>query len=102
MAPETNEVPATSPSPGPVTLTLKEPIQFGTQRIEQFTIRKPKGKDFRGMPVEPNIGDLLDLAGRLAAQPKAVMDELGPEDLAEVLGVVGDFFPGGPGTGRTG
>lgn len=84
---------------GPVTIRLKEPIAFGTQTIDELTLRKPKAKDFRRMPMNPGVGDLLDLAGQLAGQPKAVIDELGAEDMQEVLERVGDFFPDSPGTG---
>jgi hypothetical protein len=45
--------------------------------------------------------DLLDLVGQLSGQPKAVIDELGVDDLSAVMGVVGDFVPGGRGTGTT-
>lgn len=83
----------------PVTVKLREPITFGTQVIDELVIRKPKGKDFRQLPMEPGMGDILDLAGRLSGQPKPIIDELGAEDLLEVMNVVGGFLPGGPGTG---
>jgi hypothetical protein len=84
---------------GPVTIKLREPIQFGTQLVDELTLRKPKGKDFRRLPMDMKMGDLLDFAGVLANQPKAVIDELGVEDLAEVMNVVGGFIPGGRGIG---
>lgn len=75
-----------------VKLELKEPIVHGSEKIESLEFRKPKAKDFRGLPAQPNTGDLLDLAGRLCGQPKSVIDELGVEDMKEVLTVVGNFF----------
>jgi hypothetical protein len=86
----------------PVVVKLKEPIAFGSETITELRLRKPKAKDFRRMPMTPGVGDLLDLAGQLSAQPKPVIDELGAEDLMEVLECVGGFFPGGLGTGPTG
>lgn len=83
------------------TVTLAEPIQFGTERIDALTFRRPKAKDFRAFPMDPKFGDILDLAGKLAAQPKAVMDELGVEDLGKVMDLVGSFVPGGHATGQT-
>ncbi len=83
----------------PVTVKLKEPIPFGSETIAELTLRKPKAKDFRRMPMNPGVGDLLDLAGQLSGQPKVVIDELGAEDMHEVLERVGDFFPSGRGTG---
>jgi hypothetical protein len=78
---------------------LREPIQFGTQLVDEIAFRKPKAKDFRRLPMDMKFGDLLDFAGALSAQPKAVMDELGVEDLAEVMNIVGGFVPGGRETG---
>lgn len=85
----------------PTTIKLRTPIVFGSNTIEELTLRRPKAKDFRSLPMEPRFGDILDLAGRLCAQPKAVMDELDVEDLDEVMNIVGDFVPGGRGTGPT-
>lgn len=86
---------------GPVTIKLQEPVQFGTERVEELTLRAPRAKDFRRLPVAPTVSDLLDLAGALAGQPRAVMDELGVADFTAVMEAVGDFVPGGLGTGQT-
>lgn len=72
--------------------TLKEPIKQGSEIISELEMRKPKAKDFRGMPVQPGVSDLLDLAGRLCAQPKSIMDELGVEDVKIILQAVSDFL----------
>lgn len=80
---------------------LREPIQFGSETITELTLRKPKAKDFRNMPAEPNVGDLLNLAGRLSGQPPSVIDELGVDDMLEVLGIVEVFIAGGRATGIT-
>lgn len=82
-------------------VTLHEPIQFGEQTITELTIRKPKAKDFRALPLDMKMGDILDLVGRLTGQPKAVIDELGIEDLQEVSSLVEGFVPGGRATGHT-
>jgi hypothetical protein len=84
-----------------IVLKLTKPITFGEQVIDELALREPKAKDFRRMPMNPALGDLLDFAGQLAGQPKAVIDELGPVDMLTVLQRVGDFFPGGPVTGGT-
>lgn len=85
----------------PVTVVLKEPITFGTELVSELRLRRPRAKDFRRLPMAPSIGDMLDLSGALANQPKAVIDELGVEDMGKVLEVVGDFFGGGLGSGST-
>ena len=78
---------------------LKEPIEFGSQTITELAFRRPKAKDFRQFPGTPNMGDILDLAGRLCGQPKAVIDELDVVDMTEVARVVEGFIPAGRGTG---
>ena len=85
----------------PVTVKLKDPIPFGSETITELTLREPLAKDFRRMPLNPNTGDLLDFAGQLAAQPKAVIDQLRRRDMQAVLEVVGGFFDDGPATGPT-
>ncbi len=86
-------------SNGSVTLKLKEPIPFGSETISELVIRKPKAKDMRRMPAKPCMGDILDLLGALAGQPKVVIDELGMEDMTAASEVVEGFMPGGRGTG---
>jgi hypothetical protein len=86
-------------TPDRTTVKLKEPIRFGEQIVDELAIRKPKAKDFRAFPMNPTMGDVLDLVGRLSGQPKQVIDELGFEDLAEVSKIVEGFIPGGRATG---
>lgn len=84
---------------GSKTLTLKEPIEQGSEKITEFVIRKPKGKDFRSMPMEPKVGDMLNLLGKLVGHPPSVIDELGAEDMVAAMEIVGGFIPGGLVTG---
>jgi hypothetical protein len=80
-------------------IVLRKPIQFGQETISELEIRDPKAKDFRKFPMQPAMGDILDLAGHLAGQPKQVIDELGVQDMMEVFEIVGAFFPFGLETG---
>jgi hypothetical protein len=82
-----------------VTVKLKEPVTFGSEVVAELHLRRPRAKDFRRFPMQPTIGDVLDLVGVLAGQPKPVIDELGVADLSAVMGIVGDFVPGGLPTG---
>lgn len=81
------------------TIPLKEPIKFGTETIPELVLRPPKAKDFRKFPASPTTGDMLDLAGQLAGQPKQVIDELGVDDMMRVLEEIGIFLQRTPGTG---
>lgn len=82
-------------------LTLKEPIKFGEDTITELEFRKAKAKDLRKLPTNPSTGDVIDLAGRLCNQPPRVMDELGIDDLMEVMEVVSDFLPVSRQTGKS-
>ena len=81
------------------TVRLSESIKLGSEIIASLEFRKPRAKDFRTFPQNPNTGDLLNLAGRLCGQPPSVMDELCVEDMVEVLHVVENFIEGGQKTG---
>ena len=64
-------------------LVLKHPIQIGEMGalITSLTFKKPKAKYFRQMPLEPKMGDMLDLAARLTGLTSVEIDELSPEDM---------------------
>lgn len=71
---------------------LAESIQFGSEKIEEFTLDKPKAKHVRKMQQNPGMDDVLKVIGRLANQPDSVIDELCMEDmntLAEFFSVFG-------------
>lgn len=85
------------------TVKLRSPIEFGPKRIEELTFRPVTGKDLRGFRITPGleIEAMLVLAGRLAGQVDAVIDQLTGEDLEEVLAIAADFLPGTRRTGGT-
>lgn len=83
-------------------ITLLEPIAFGSETITELKITRPKGKHLRSMPMDPNVGDFLDLAGKLTGYPPSVMDELDAEDVTQVAEAVEAFLDGGQKTGSSG
>jgi hypothetical protein len=91
-----------------VKLVLKKPIRLGesTPEITELVFRdEVVAGDLRGIKqsslMDPLTDDILKIAGRLCAQPDAVMNRLSPEDFGEVLALVNDFFRAGPATGPT-
>ncbi|PSJ23577.1 phage tail assembly protein [Halomonas sp. ND22Bw] len=78
---------------------LDQPIEYGSEKIHELVIRRPKAKDFRELPAEPDMGDILTFAGDLASQPPSVIDELDVADMMKVVDAVGKFMPGGQKTG---
>lgn len=75
-----------------IKIALSEPIKFGSENINELVFRKPKAKDFRQLKMPLSMGELLDLAGKLAGQPPSVIDELSVDDTKKVLEVVGNFL----------
>lgn len=88
----------------PILIKLNVPIHFGTETILDLKIRPAKAKDLRDLPLDPKVGDLLNVAAKLASQPPSVMDELDPTDLGEVMAAVGKFMGSGqpPGEKQSG
>lgn len=82
-------------------ITLDDPIQYGSEKISELEIRKPKAKDMRGMPLQMGMDDMLKLAGRLTGQPDSVIDELSFGDLGKVMDEVGKLMPDGRVIGKT-
>jgi len=81
---------------------LKEPIEQGSETITEFNMKKLKAKHFR---IVKNLDSMttdetLDLIGKSATQPKAVIDELGIADMAACMDVLSNFFEDGPETGE--
>lgn len=83
-----------------VTITLKNPIKFGNEMIEKINLQEIKAKHLRGLPMEPKMSDLLDLAIKIGDQPKSVIDELSMADTKVLMTAVGGFLEDGPETGQ--
>ena len=84
----------------PITIKLEHPVEHGSEIISELVFqRRMKAKDMRALPMKPDLGDLLNLVGRLTAQPPSVIDELDPADVMKAVEVVNGFLPGGPATG---
>jgi hypothetical protein len=83
-----------------VPVQLDEPVKHGEDEYRVLEIRKPKAGDLRDLPMDPKIGDMLNLAADLAGVPYSVMDELSWGDVERVMVAVGNFMPAGPRTGK--
>ena len=81
------------------TVTLSEQIVRGESRIETLSIRKPKSGELRGgISLQDIIGTdisaLLKIIPRVSEPPLTAeeADNLEPEDLAEIGGIMRGFF----------
>lgn len=78
----------------PVVVTLKHPVDFGSERVSQLEFRRGRMGDLKGMKVDtvPPADQLLMIASRLCGKPVKVLEMLDAEDGAEVLELALDFF----------
>lgn len=87
---------------GVTEITLLHPIEFGGERIEKLTLRRPTARDFRPLKsMEFPFAMMLDFAAGLANLPVVALDTLDVDDVPRVLEVAGGFLGGFPGTGKT-
>jgi len=78
----------------PVLVTLKHPIDFGSDHITALEFRRGRLGDLKGMRVDmvPTIDHLLMLASRLCGKPVKVLEMLSDEDAPLVVELALDFF----------
>lgn len=86
---------------------LRDPIKVGSAEkgytVEVLTIRPPTAKDFRKLPMITGLemDTLLELAERLTGESTHVIDQIGGDDLAEVVAIVSGFMPSFQAAGST-
>lgn len=83
------------------TLKLKKPVKLGSEEITELVFREPVAKDLRSLPLNPMMGDMLDLVARLSGVLPAAIDNLSIEDATAAIGVVGNFMAASPATGES-
>jgi len=81
-------------------LVLSEPVEHGSETVTELIYRRPKGGDIRKIPTEPNMGDLIDLAGRLCGREPSFMNELDIIDVMASVEIVSGFLSSGRKTGK--
>lgn len=87
----------------PRTITLKYPVDRGSERITQLTVRRGRLGDLKGIKLGGDVAadDLMLVASRMCGQPRDVIEKLDPEDAEEVMSLVLDFFSKCLGAGKT-
>jgi hypothetical protein len=80
---------------------LDEPVQYGSETITELRLIKPRAKHIRNFGTNQTVGDMLDLVGKLARQPKSFIDELSASDALKLSELVGSFLQGSARTGET-
>jgi len=85
----------------PFTLTLREPITWGTETRETVVITKRlKAKDFKGMRgSDMSFTDQISLISQATVEPVAFIEELDAGDFMVLSNVINSFLPHGLTTG---
>ena len=86
-----------------VTVTLSEPIQWGSETIKELKIPTPKAKHIRGLKMSDGMSsdEMLTLLSRLTNMTDGQIDELSITDVLTVSEVLSDFLEDTPKTGNT-
>ena len=90
--------------PAEVIVQLKYPIEWGSETISEVKLRRPKGKDIKGLTISGSgvgLDELVRLAGKLGTLEPGLLDMMDAVDVMEVVGKVADFFDTGPETGKS-
>lgn len=79
------------------TIQLQHPVEYAEERVSEVTVRRPKGKDLKGLKnVANSMDDQLRLVARLIGKPDSFVGELDMVDLNAIMQKVSDFLPDGP------
>jgi len=74
-------------------VVLKHPVTWADDRVTKVTVRRPKGKDFKGLKDLKNDSDSqMKLMARLISQPTSFVDEMDFEDIESCMDVVMGFL----------
>jgi len=86
----------------PVSVTLKFPIDFGSERITSLEFRRGRMGDIKGVKIDgiPSADQLMLIASRMCGKPVAALELLQDEDGAEVLELALGFFARCLGAGK--
>lgn len=73
----------------------------GKKEVTEVELRRPKGKDIKGIGKDVSLDDILKIAAKISAYSPRFYDELDAVDVMKISEVVGDFLDSGPQIGRT-
>jgi hypothetical protein len=78
----------------PRVITLKYPVQFGSESISSLTFRRGRAGDLKGLKLGETVpaDQLITIASRLCGKQTQVIESLDGDDAAEVMALVLDFY----------
>ena len=83
-----------------ITIKLEHPVTFADELVHEVHIRRPKGKDLKGLKnIAGSHDDQLMFMARLIDQPVAFVGEIDmATDLMKIMEKVMNFLPDSPQT----
>lgn len=69
--------------------------------LKEITLKRPKGKHIKHLPLNPNTAELMDVAARVSGIAPPTLDELDVKDYMAVVDIVANFFMSTQVTGTT-
>lgn len=100
---EGQKLPAVGLRPdGCAVIRLAYPVEWGSEKVSELTLRRPKGQELRGLKGEGGADEAMRFAAKLTEHPDSLFDELDVVDLAAVLEAVDGFLPQSLKTGGNG
>ncbi len=79
-----------------VVLKLNNPIQFGSEKITEITISKPKGKQMKILLSQKLDGNLYDVLVQCSDKPAPVFDLMEGDDVMRGVEIVTGFLAQSP------
>lgn len=80
---------------------LDKPIHWEDEMISELVLREPKALDMRNLPLDPKVGDFLDVASKITNMYPQVINQLCVNDMWKVVSAIGNFTPSGQEIGKT-
>lgn len=88
-----------------IVVKLEYPIEWATENgkeeITEVSLRRPRGKDIKGIGKDVSLDDILKVAAKVSSFTPRFFDELDAVDCMRISEVIGDFLDSGPQTGKT-
>lgn len=78
---------------GPVVYKLLEPINWGkNETIEEITFQPLKGKHIKFLKKDSGMAEMIQVASKSSGTPMAVFDEMGAQDVMNIIEIMGNSF----------
>lgn len=75
---------------GPQKYKLLEPVIWGSETITEINIKPLKGKHVKLLKKDSGMADLIQIASKASGTPVAVFDEMGAQDVLNIVELVGN------------